>query len=348
MRHAVVMGASGVIGSAIAQRLRASGEWEVTGVTRSGESVDGHATFAVDLTDPTSVKAATASLAPVTHLFYAAYVPRPTRFEEIEPNRRMLSHAIDLAEAGSCLKRVVLTTGGKYYGVQWGAIKTPARETDARHLAPNFYYQQQDLLEERGASARWDWTNLIPPYVTGFSARAPMNLSMAIGVLASLSRELKLPLRFPGPAVAWTTMHHIADADHVADAAAWAADSANAGNQLFNVANGDPGRWCHTWQAIADHFGLTGGDPLPMPLSMLPSAFQGVWSDIAARHRLVQPDLNALVDWKWAEYMFNTAFANDVVLELGKIRRAGFHPCVDTEVALTRRFEQLRSLRLIP
>lgn len=46
--------------------------------------------------------------------------------------------------------------------------------------------------------------------------------------------------------------------------------------------------------------------------------------------------------------MFHTAFSNDCVLELGKIRRAGYTQCVDSEAALFRRFDELRALRFIP
>jgi hypothetical protein len=67
-----------------------------------------------------------------------------------------------------------------------------------------------------------------------------------------------------------------------------------------------------------------------------------------AKHGLKQSDLASLVDWKWVHYMFHTAFNNDVILELGKIRRAGFHGCVDTEAAIFGRFDELRRLRLIP
>ena len=349
MKHALVVGASGVIGGAMARHLAAKPDWRVTCVTRAGGAPPNAAGLAVDLLDPQAVRVAAASLQPVTHVFYAAYQQRPTRSEEIAPNLAMLRHAIDLGEAhpGS-LQRVVLVTGGKYYGLQWGAIRTPARETDARHLGPNFYYAQQDHLTERGAGAPWTWAHLIPPYVTGFSERAPMNLVMAIAVLATLSRELGVPLRFPGQAASWNALHHLADAGQIAAAASWAATSPNAANEIFNVANGDPGRWSTTWPRVARYFDLPAGDPLPVPLPQVAAELGETWRRIAARHDLRQPDLDALVDWQWADYMFKTAFANDVLFELGKIRRAGFDACVDSEAALLGRFDELRTLRLIP
>lgn len=349
MKHALVVGASGVIGGALAHHLAADSAWHVTCVTRAGSAPSGAIGLALDLLDPKAVRAAGKALQPVTHVFYAAYQQRATRSDEIEPNLAMLRHAIDLGEANpGSLQRVVLVTGGKYYGLQWGAIKTPARETDARHLGPNFYYAQQDHLREREAGASWSWTHLIPPYVTGFSERAPMNLVMAIAVLATLSREMGVPLRFPGTAASWNALYHLADAGQIAAAAAWAATSAHAANEIFNVANGDPGRWSNTWPQVARYFDLPAGDPLPVPLPLVATELRDTWRRIAMRHDLRQPDLEALVNWQWADYMFKTAFANDVVFELGKIRRAGFEACVDSETALLARFDELRSLRLIP
>ncbi len=348
--HALVVGSTGVIGGAIARHLAGeNAHWRVTCVTRGGAAPAGSHGLALDLLDAPAVREAAAALEPVTHVFYAAYQHRPTRTEEIPPNLAMLRHAIDLASAHpGALQRFVLVTGGKYYGLQWGAIKTPARETDARHLGPNFYYAQQDHLAERGAAGGWSWAHLIPPYVTGFSERAPMNLVMAIAVLATLSREAGVPLRFPGPAAAWNALHHLADTQQIAAAAAWAATSPAAANQIFNVANGDPGRWRNGWPVVAGHFGLPVGEPLPVPLAQVAADLAPLWRRIAEHHALRQPDLHALVDWQWADYMFKTAFANDVLFETGKIRRAGFHGCLDSEAALLGRFDELRAQRLIP
>lgn len=349
MKHALVVGATGVVGRAISQQLAAYPDWRVTCATRSGKALSGATGIAVDLMDPQAVIAAASQLDRVTHMFYAAYQPRMTRSEEVEPNLTMLRHAIDLAEGTSdALQHVTLITGGKYYGLQWGAIRTPARESAPRHLGPNFYYAQHDHMVARSAAARWTWSHLVPPYVTGFSERAPMNLVMVIAVLATLAKEVGAPLRFPGPAIAWGALHHLADANQIAAAAKWAAESPAARNEIFNVANGDPGRWRNVWPTIATYFDVPLSEPLPVPLPQLVAGLGEVWRRIAKRHDLEEPDLHALVDWQWADYMFKHAFANDVIFELGKIRRAGFDGCLDSEATLLGRFDELRSLRFIP
>ena len=45
---------------------------------------------------------------------------------------------------------------------------------------------------------QWNWTILRPQLVFGVAAKSPLNIIAAIGTYASISRELGIPLRFPG------------------------------------------------------------------------------------------------------------------------------------------------------
>src|SRR5215471_4087285 len=76
-RTAVVVGATGIIGRAIAAKLAGQGGWRVIGITRSGATVPGvDAAIAVDLSDPEEARRRLAPAAGATHLFFAAYLPR--------------------------------------------------------------------------------------------------------------------------------------------------------------------------------------------------------------------------------------------------------------------------------
>jgi hypothetical protein len=44
----------------------------------------------------------------------------------------------------------------------FGPFKTPARETDPRHLPPNFYYDQEDFLISQSRGKTWSWSALRP------------------------------------------------------------------------------------------------------------------------------------------------------------------------------------------
>ena len=75
-RTAVVVGATGIIGRAIAAKLAGLGGWRVLGVTRSGGTVPGvDEAIAVDLRDPEEACRRLAPAAGATHLFFAAYLP---------------------------------------------------------------------------------------------------------------------------------------------------------------------------------------------------------------------------------------------------------------------------------
>ena len=63
----------------------------------------------------------------------------------------------------------MLVTGTKYYGVHLGPLKTPMRETDPRHMPPNYYFDQIDWLTAYRQGKGWDWVELRPQTLCGFS-----------------------------------------------------------------------------------------------------------------------------------------------------------------------------------
>ena len=83
-----------------------------------------------------------ADLTDVTHIFYAAFQAASGAAagyaSNIAPNRDLLANAVTaIARVSKVLRRVVLVTGTKYYGTHLGPFKTPARETDPRHMPPD-------------------------------------------------------------------------------------------------------------------------------------------------------------------------------------------------------------------
>ena len=58
---------------------------------------------------------------------------------------QVFRNLLDAADIPS-LKHVHLVEGGKWYGLHIGQMLSPTRESDPRHMPPNFYYDQQDLL----------------------------------------------------------------------------------------------------------------------------------------------------------------------------------------------------------
>jgi nucleoside-diphosphate-sugar epimerase len=344
---ALVAGASGIVGTGIARRLAADG-WRVLCASRSARTeVAGTEGMAVDLMDPQACRSVFASHADITHVFYAAYQPASSRAAEVAPNLAMLRNVVEAASAAAPdLQKIVLVTGAKFYGIQWGPTRTPCRETDPRQLPPNFYYDQEDFLCEAQRGRRWSWVNLIPPFVSGFAVGNPMNLVLGIGLYAAVCKSLCLPLRFPGSAGAYEALHQIADAQQIGAAACWAATADAAANQAFNVANGDAARWRNSWPVIARSLGMEAAGPKTLPLAELMPAQQPLWDRIAASHGLRKIDIARIVDWAWVDYMLR--MSHDVLLETGKIRRAGFHDCIETDSVLVQRLRELQRHQVIP
>lgn len=346
-RIALVAGASGIVGAGIAKRLAADG-WRVLCASRSGGgALPGTEGIALDLMDAAACEQALARHPGITHLFFAAYQQAASRAAEVGPNLAMLRNVVQAAsKAAPGLRKVVLTTGAKFYGIQWGETKTPCRETDARQLPPNFYYAQEDYLREAQQGQRWSWVNLIPPFVSGFAVGNPMNLVLGVGIYAAVSKEMGLPLRFPGSAGCYDAVHQIADAQQLGAAAAWAATADAAANQAYNVTNGDPARWRNTWPVIAHELGMELADPKTMPLADVMPDQQALWDRIAKRHGLREIAIGKIVNWAWVDYMLR--MSHDVLLETGKIRRAGFHDCIETDRVFVQRLQELQEHKVLP
>ena len=73
-KKAVVVGALGVIGRYIVEKLLAEGDWQVVGLSRR-PAKDGprYRHISVDLLDPKDVAKKLGGLNDVTHVFYAAF-----------------------------------------------------------------------------------------------------------------------------------------------------------------------------------------------------------------------------------------------------------------------------------
>ncbi|MEV5538664.1 SDR family oxidoreductase [Saccharopolyspora shandongensis] len=345
---ALVVGANGVIGRNLVEHLATLPDWEVIGLSRrGGENTERVRYVAVDLLDPADTRAKLRELTGVTHLFYAAYQDRPTWAELVPPNMAMLTNVVDAVEAAAPgLRHISLMQGYKVYGAHLGPFKTPARETDARPMPPEFMASQQQFLERRQHDKAWTWTALRPSVVAGFALGNPMNLAMVIAVYAAISKELGLPLRFPGKPGAYDSLLEMTDAGLLARATVWAATSERAENQAFNINNGDLFRWRELWPKIAAHFGLAVADPLPMSLSDVMADKAELWQEMVAEHGLEPLEYQEVSSWGFGDFVFSWDY--DMFADGSKARRFGFHEFVDTKAMFLEIFDDLRARRVIP
>ena len=81
-RHALIAGATGIVGRRIAERLHANG-WTVTGVCRRPPPQLPYRMLAVDLADARDCGEKLGALTTVTHVFYAARYDHPEGQSEL-------------------------------------------------------------------------------------------------------------------------------------------------------------------------------------------------------------------------------------------------------------------------
>lgn len=169
--------------------------------------------------------------------------------------------ALEITGAVGKVKRILLVTGCKQYGVHLGQAKNPMLETDPwlrdDPFPPNFYYRQQDVLRsfsERHSGISWVVT--YPNDVIGFAKGNFMNLAEGLGIYAAVSKELGQDLAFPGSETFYTRFDSFTSSKLHAQFCAWAAREPRAANQAFNVVNGDVQSWQDLWPRLARRFGM--------------------------------------------------------------------------------------------
>ncbi|HYC80381.1 MAG TPA: SDR family oxidoreductase [Solirubrobacterales bacterium] len=358
----LIVGASGVVGSAAVEHfLHSDAGWKVVAVSRRQPLVVSDRDFrhlAVDLRAPEASRAALGELTGVTHVVYAALFEKPglaagwndDDYRQI--NAGMLRNVLEplIREARAPLEHVSLLQGAKAYGFHLGPMETPARERQPRQQHENFYWDQEDYVRDLASSEGCSWTVLRPHLITGGSPGVAMNLPPVIGVYAAVCRQRGLEFGFPGgPAAPWEST----DSRVVASALEWCALDPAARNETFNVTNGEVFGWRDLWPAIADALGLEPGGDTPHELgTFLPEAADE-WREIAARHDLVEPDVNRVLGE--SHYLADLVFAHGMsemppaaFESTVKIRRAGFADCMDTEEMWSYWLGRLIEARVIP
>ena len=345
---ALVVGAQGVIGRNLVDHLASLDDWQVIGLSRRGAASSGRVShIAVDLLDAADAQRKLSSLTQVTHVFYAAYQDRPSWAELVPPNLAMLANVIDAIEpAAKGLQHISLMQGYKVYGGHLGPFKTPARETDAAFMPPEFMHDQQRFLEQRQQGATWNWSAIRPAVVGGFALGNPMNLALAIAVYASMSKALGLPLRFPGKPGAYDHLLEMTDAGLLARATVWAATEPTCANQAFNITNGDLFRWSEMWPAIARYFEMEVAPPLPLSLDSVMADKEPLWRTMIERHGLAEHAYADVSSWRFADFVFSWDY--DMFGDGSKARRFGFHEHIETQAMFTRLFDDFRRRKIIP
>ncbi len=111
--------------------------------------------------------------------------------------------------------------------------------------------------------------------------------------------------------------------------------------------------WQNVWSAIAEALGVVPGEPEPQSMAEVLQQKEQTWARIVERHNLRPLTLAALLglSHQYADFCFaygaKRAPAPTLVSTI-KLRQAGFHDCIDTEVMFRELISSLVSKRLIP
>ena len=347
--HAVVAGATGAAATRLVDRLASEPDWDVVGLCRRPPAdSEGVRYLAVDLTDAGACAGTFGALADTTHLFYASRAEHAEGApEDIGRNLTMLRNALECIEAvATGLKHVHAVTGTNYYGLALGPYRTPAREDDARHMPPNFYYELEDYVAARQRGKSWAWSVSRPDVICDFAPGRARNAISSIAVYGAICKELGLPLSFPGRPGAYEILTEATEAAHLADAIVWMATTKTCANQAFNLFNGDPFRWRNLWPRIAAFFEIEVGPVRRISMAEFMADKAPVWERIVARHGLEPMPYERMALWPYADWLFDREY--DQISDMTKARLRGYAGFVDTEEMFLRLMGRYRDARLIP
>jgi nucleoside-diphosphate-sugar epimerase len=347
---ALIVGATGAAASRLTELLAARPDWQVIGLCRRPPAdAPGRVRFLpLDLLDADACRRRLADGSEVTHIFYAARAMHGEGGDEpVADNLAMLRNLVEAIEpVARGLRHIHLVEGGKWYGLHHGPYRTPAREDDARHPSPNFYYDQQDFLADRQRGRSWSWSASRPNVICDFAPGRARNLVVILGAYAAICRELGVRLDFPGRPGAYATLTEVTDARHLARAMLWMATEPGCANQAFNITNGDLFRWQNLWPRLAAWFDMPAGGVQPLRLASWMPDTAAVWERIVARHGLRPTPFAEIALWGFGDFVLGQDF--DLISDTTKARRFGFHDVVDSEAMLFEMLEQYRAARILP
>ncbi|MEH3108143.1 MAG: SDR family oxidoreductase [Sphingomonas fennica] len=351
-KTALVVGASGIVGQATAALLVEEG-WTVHGLARRPAAQRGVQPLVADLRDAGGTAAALGDIAPDA-VFITTWARQDSEAENIRVNGAMVRNLLDVLPKPGAPRHVALVTGLKHYLGPFEAYgkgtlpQTPFREEQGRLDIENFYYAQEDAVFAAAARDGFTWSVHRPHTVIGLAVGNAMNMGTTLAAYATLCRERGRPFVFPGSAVQWSGLTDMTDAGQLARHLLWAAETAGAHDQAFNVVNGDVFRWQWMWHRIAGWFGIEAvpfdGTVRPLERQMADDA--DLWRAIAARDGLAEPDLARLASPWHTDADLGRPI--EVVTDMSKSRRLGFTAYQPTDDAFFALFARLRAARLIP
>jgi len=350
-KHALIAGATGIIGGHLAEHLVKRG-WEVSGISRHPDQVtQGVAGISANLNDGNSLSKALTGVN-ATHVFIAAWSRQENEAENCRVNGAMVSNLMS-AVSGKKIAHVALVTGLKHYLGPFEAYAkskpvTPFREEQPRLPSQNFYYVQEDAMFAAAARQGFTWSVHRPHTVIGYAVGNAMNMASTLAVYAAICRETGRPFVFPGSPEQYAGAVDVTDGRVLAKHLEWASLTPDAANEAFNVVNGEIFRWNWLWQRLAEYFNLDAaeypGHATPLVKGM--TGLEDVWDRIVAKHGLQKNPLDRIASWWHSDLDLGRTIEN--FADMTKSRDLGFLHYQNTVRSFCDAFDRLRDQKIIP
>ncbi|MCD9856298.1 SDR family oxidoreductase [Epilithonimonas sp. JDS] len=351
---ALVVGATGITGSNLAQELISEG-WTTYGLARNPNSnIEGLIPVKADLLDVENLTEALQNISP-THLFFTTWMRNDTEEENIKINSALVRNLLNVLSPKKSIQHVALVTGLKHYLGPFEAYakagslpETPLREEQPRLKYPNFYYAQEDAVYEAAERDNFTWSIHRPHTVIGYAVGNLMNMGTTLAIYASICKETGRKFIFPGSSAQWNGLSDVTDARVLAKQLIWASTTEAAKNQAFNIANGDVFRWKWLWEKMADYFQIEfeGFENEIRPLEKELQNDHTLWEEIAEKYDLKENNLSKISSAWHTDLDLGRPI--EVMTDMAKSRKLGFTTFQSTLDSFTDLFEKLKKEKLIP
>jgi nucleoside-diphosphate-sugar epimerase len=351
---ALVVGATGITGSNLAQELISQG-WTTYGISRNtNDNINGLIPVKADLLNVQNLENALENISP-THIFFTTWMRNDTEEENIRINSALVRNLLNVLSPKKSVQHVALVTGLKHYLGPFEAYakegklpETPVREDQPRLSLPNFYYAQEDEVYAASERDGFTWSIHRPHTVIGYAVGNAMNMGTTLAVYASICKETGKKFVWPGSSEQWNGISDVTDARILAKQLVWASTAEEAKNKAFNISNGDVFRWKWLWKRVADWFGIesVGFENEIKPLEKEMQNKHEIWKTIAEKYDLKESNLDRLSSAWHTDLDLGRPL--EVMTDMSNSRKSGFVEYQNTEESFLDLFKKLREEKLIP
>jgi len=350
---ALVVGASGIAGIALARKLISCG-WTTYGLSRNPlNELEDLLPIAADLLDKEGLESALKEIRP-THIFITTWIRKNTEQENIEFNKIAIRNLLDVLSFANSVKHIALVTGLKHYLGPFDAYGkdgftpiTPLREEFPRRNIENFYYAQEDEIYAAAKGADFSWSIHRPHTIIGKAVGNMMNLGTTLAVYATICKETGRNFQWPGSEAQWKGLSDMTDAKVLAEHLIWASTNKDAKNEAFNVVNGDVFRWSWLWPKLAEWFGIEsiGWNGTQQSMEVLMANDVLIWEQIAEKYNLKEKNISRVAS-PWHTDL-DLGKPIEVITDMSKSRKLGFNTYQQTLESFFDLFTQLRNDKII-